>query len=108
MFGPAGPHLLAGGGQRVVLEVRAAKVEENSQFCAGGSGQIWSRTAPRGAAAGPSARSWSGAMIIGPIRLKLGRCVNPMGTWPHKCFGPVGPHLQGGGGQVVSLEVCAA
>ena len=25
MFGPAGPHLLTGGGQRVLLEVRAAQ-----------------------------------------------------------------------------------
>ena len=25
MFGPAGPHLLAGGGQRVLLEIRAAQ-----------------------------------------------------------------------------------
>jgi len=47
-------------------------------------------------------------MVIGPMKLKLGRYFILLGTWPHTCFGPVGPHLQGGGGLGVVLEVLAA
>ena len=42
------------------------------------------------------------------MKLKLGRYFILLGTWPHTCFGPVGPHLQGGGGLGVVLEVLAA
>ena len=45
-------------------------------------GLIKSRTSPWVPAAGPSARGGSVAVVIGPVRLNLGRCATHMGTWP--------------------------
>ena len=63
------------------------KVEEHPRYSGGGSGQIRSRTSPRG----PSARGGSAAVVIGLIEPKLGRCVAHMGTCPQIYFGPICP-----------------
>ena len=73
------------------------KVEEHPWYSGGGSGQIRSRTSPRGPAARPSARGRSAAVVIGPIELKLGRCVTPMEKWSKTYLGPNWPQPPGRG-----------
>ena len=83
--GPCSPN------QAFLGKLSQTKVEEHPRYGGGGSGQIKSSTSPRGPVACPSARGSSAAMVIGPFKLKLGRCVTHMGTWPQRCFGLVGP-----------------
>ena len=82
--------------------------EERPRFSVGRSGQIKSRTSPKGRAASPSARVRSAVVVSWPIELKLGRRVTLMGSWPWRCFVPAAPQSLGGGGQRVLLEVHAA
>ena len=63
--------------------------EERPRFSVGRSGQIKSRTSPKGRAATPSARIRSAVVVPWPIELKLGRCVTLMGSWPWRYFAKV-------------------
>ena len=79
----AGPHPLAGGGPRVLLEVRVAceflrktyntKIAEYPQFSAGRSRQIRSGTLPWGLAGTTSSRGRSAPVVLGPIGLTIDR-----------------------------------
>ena len=78
------PPPLGGGGQRVLLEVRAAQMRpfwesfikqklKKNQYGRCGSGQIRSQTSPRCLAGGPSARGASAGMVPWLSGLKLDR-----------------------------------